>query len=148
MDARTLRAALIALVLALPFSTLSASAIAGGFRSQNFVVLAPTPELAEEVGRAAERFRHDLAVEWLGQPLPPWPQPCPITVQAGPQIGAGGQTSFMFEQGRPFNWQMSIQGSRERVLDSVLPHEGQDTYSVLVLRILEPCRRPNDVVRR
>ena len=29
----------------------------------------------------------------------------------------------MFEQGQPFGWQMTIQGSYERLLDSVLPHE-------------------------
>ena len=32
-------------------------------------------------------------------------------------------TSFMFENGQPFGWRMSIQGSSERILDSVLPHE-------------------------
>mmetsp|Transcript_23344 Transcript_23344/g.45359 ORF Transcript_23344/g.45359 Transcript_23344/m.45359 type:complete len:224 (-) Transcript_23344:1511-2182(-) len=30
----------------------------------------------------------------------------------------------------------------------VLPQEGHETYSVLVLRIRDPWRRPNDVVRR
>ncbi len=38
-------------------------------------------------------------------------------------MGAGGATSFMFDNGQPFGWQMTIQGSYERLLDSVLPHE-------------------------
>jgi hypothetical protein len=29
----------------------------------------------------------------------------------------------MFRARQPFGWTMTIQGSRERVLDSVLPHE-------------------------
>mmetsp|Transcript_2390 Transcript_2390/g.6032 ORF Transcript_2390/g.6032 Transcript_2390/m.6032 type:complete len:278 (-) Transcript_2390:1201-2034(-) len=33
-------------------------------------------------------------------------------------------------------------------LNSVRPHDGHDTYSVLVLRMREPCSRPKLVVRR
>ena len=29
----------------------------------------------------------------------------------------------MFDRGEVFDWKMNIQGSRERILDSVLPHE-------------------------
>ena len=32
--------------------------------------------------------------------------------------------------------------------NSVRPHEGHETYSVFVLRMREPCSRPNDVRRR
>jgi hypothetical protein len=59
----------------------------------------------------------------LGHELPAWQDKCPIQVHVGPQYGAGGTTSFMFQNGQPFGWKMSIQGSRERILDSVLPHE-------------------------
>src|SRR5262249_42317642 len=76
-----------------------------------------------KIGAAAEAYRHQLAIEWLGQPLPPWQEPCPITATVAPHLGAGGATSFYFDSGRPFGWTMSIQGSRERILDSVLPHE-------------------------
>jgi len=79
--------------------------------------------MAETLGRASERYRRDLALEWLGRELPPWQDPCPITIHVGQHLGAGGATSFMFDNGRPFGWQMTIQGSYERLLDSVLPHE-------------------------
>ena len=46
-----------------------------------------------------------------------------LTVQAAPHLGNGGATTFVFDRGEVFGWRMSIQGSRERILDSVLPHE-------------------------
>ena len=97
------------------------------YRTPNFVVTAPTPQFAKQVGDEAERFRRELAILWLGQALPKWAQPCPITLQVGPTLGAGGATSFVFDHGEVFNWQMSIQGSEERILDSVLPHEVNHT---------------------
>ena len=110
-------AALIASVgLALP-------ATAAGFRTANFLVDAPTPELARKIGEASEHYRHTLAVEWLGKPLPRWSRPCPIKAQVAPHLGAGGATSFVFDKGEVFNWTMTIQGSEERIIDSVLPHE-------------------------
>src|SRR5262245_14533711 len=115
MEARTLSA--------LFFCTTAALSLGAGFRTQNFVVSAPTPQLAAEIGQAGEAFRSKLALEWLGRELAPWPQPCPIEAQVAPHLGAGGATSFVFIQGQPRDWNMSIQGSRERVLDSVLPHE-------------------------
>ena len=92
-------------------------------RTENFLVTAPTAEFAVSVAESAERFRRDLAVEWLGRELPAWQDKCPIQVHVGPQYGAGGTTSFMFRDGKPFGWRMSIQGSPARILDSVLPHE-------------------------
>jgi hypothetical protein len=97
---------------------------AASARTQNFIVSAATPALAKELCAAAEEQRRDLAIEWLGQELPPWQQPCPIECKIHPQLGAGGATQFSFNRsGVPFGWTMSVQGSRERVLDSVLPHE-------------------------
>jgi hypothetical protein len=87
------------------------------------VVQAATPELANEIALAAEQYRRDLAIEWLGRELPPWHELCPITADVNPHKGAGGVTTFSFTQGQPHGWTMSVQGSRERVLDSVLPHE-------------------------
>ncbi len=46
-----------------------------------------------------------------------------MTVMVGPNLGAGGATTFVFDRGEVFGWRMTIQGSPERVLDSVLPHE-------------------------
>jgi hypothetical protein len=62
-----------------------------------------------------------LAIYWLGQELPAWSKPCPITAKL--DSGAGGATSFVFDRGEVFNWNMNIQGTPERILDSVLPHE-------------------------
>ncbi len=115
MDARHLRAAL--LVALLPVF------MGAQYRTANFIVETPDPRLAKEIGQAAERFRHDLAVEWLGKPIPDWSQRCVMTVRRGPNLGAGGATSFVFDRGEVFGWRMTIQGSHERLLDSVLPHE-------------------------
>jgi hypothetical protein len=92
-------------------------------RTANFVIEAPTPELAEEIGKQAEHYRHDLAIAWLGSPMPNWTRPCPIHADVAPTLGAGGATSFVFDRGEVFDWDMRIQGSEERILDSVLPHE-------------------------
>jgi hypothetical protein len=130
MEARIFRAALSAAV----FFSLGA-----GYRTDNFVVNAPTPELAQEIGRTAEECRRRLAVEWTGKELPRWPEPCPITAQVGPQLGAGGATTFVFDRGEVFGWQMSVQGSRERILDSVLPHEV--THTIFATHFRQPLPR-------
>ena len=117
MDARLLKAA----ILISTFTSLGAT-----YRTPNFVVNAPTAEAAEKVGRTAEHFRSELAVAWLGHELPHWYRPCPITVKVG-QIGAGGSTTFSFDRGSVFGWRMKVQGSLERILDSVIPHEVSHT---------------------
>ena len=91
-------------------------------RTPNFVVDAPNPAVARQVATAAEAYRRDLAVEWLGRELPQWSAPCAVTVRVG-QLGAGGATTFSFDRGEVYGWKMRIQGSLERILDSVLPHE-------------------------
>src|SRR6185503_14563998 len=78
-----------------------------GYKTTNFVVSAPTPELAKEIGDQAEVYRKQLANEWLGKELPPWSKPCPINAQVQPNLGAGGATSFVFEHGEVFNWKMN-----------------------------------------
>lgn len=130
MEARLLRAVLLAA---------SVLALGASYRTQNFIVTASTPQLAQEVGQAAEAYRAGLAREWLGRELPPWQDPCPIAVTVGAHLGAGGATSFMFDRGRPYGWTMSIQGSRERILDSVLPHEV--THTILATHFGRPLPR-------
>jgi len=93
------------------------------YRGTNFIVETADPQMAARISQAAEQFRHDLALEWLGQTMPNWAQPCTMTVQVAPNLGAGGATTFVFDNGEVFGWRMTIQGSAERVLDSVLPHE-------------------------
>ena len=106
------------------------------FRTRNFVAHARTAEFAREVALEAERCRQALAVRWLGETLPDWREPCPIRItKSGPHVGAGGATTFGFHTVRRNGklepgvggFRMSIQGSRERILDSVIPHEVNHT---------------------
>jgi hypothetical protein len=127
------------IVPALSLCAFAVLSMGAGYRTQNFIVSAPTPQLATEIGQAAEDFRAKLAVEWLGRELPPWPQACPIEAQVAPHLGAGGATSFVFIQNQPRDWTMSIQGSRERVLDSVLPHE--ITHTIFATHFGRPLPR-------
>lgn len=130
MEARLSRAALVVAA----FLSLGAS-----YRTENFIVTAPTQDLARDVAETAESMRRDLAIEWLGSEIAPWQDKCPITVHVGSHLGAGGATSFMFENGRPFGWTMSIQGSRARILDSVLPHE--ITHTIFATHFGRPLPR-------
>ena len=128
-----------ATLVALAVVLWAAEVRAAGHRTPNFLVDAPTEALARRIGEAAEHYRHTLAVEWLGRPLPRWSRPCPIRAQVAPQLGAGGATSFVFDKGEVFNWTMSIQGSEERILDSVLPHE--ITHTIFASHFRRPLPR-------
>jgi len=131
MDARfrPIAAGLIAIILA------------GGaaYPTPNFVIHCGDPQLAKELGDAAEAYRKEMAQLWLGKTLPDWSRPCPITVHVGPNLGAGGATTFVFDRGEVYGWQMTIQGSRERLLDSVLPHE--ITHMILASHFRQPLPR-------
>ena len=110
--------------------------------SENFVVHATDPTLARKVSSEAERFRKELALQWLGRELEPWDQKCPITVEVG--MHAGGETSFAFimdnsGRGKPVDWQMKIYGSYERLLDAVLPHEV--THTIFATHFGRPLPR-------
>lgn len=115
MDARSFRA--VGLFVGLLFS------LGAGSQTRNFIVQTGDPRHAAAFAQQAERLRRELAIAWLGHELPDWSYPCPITATVGPHLGAGGATSFVFDQGEVFGWRMTIQGSYERILDSVLPHE-------------------------
>jgi hypothetical protein len=95
--------------------------------------------LAETFGKAAEKLRQELAISWTGKAMPDWSQPCPVTVQVAPNLAAGGATTFLFQGGDVYGWRMTIQGSAERVLDSVLPHE--ITHMVLASHFRSPVPR-------
>jgi hypothetical protein len=92
------------------------------FRTPNFVVEAPTREIAKSVAEHAETYRVDIAQAWLGQELPVWSRPCPIRVKvtAGE---AGGLTSFGFNGGKVTDQSMMVEGRLDRILASALPHE-------------------------
>ena len=97
--------------------------LGANYRTENFLVSAPTAQLAREVGEAAERYRRELANQWLGQELEVWGQPCAITVEIDLQQPAGGYTSYELTEGKPADLQMSVSGGQRRILHAVLPHE-------------------------
>ena len=115
MEARMLRTLLLLAVL---FISMGARQT-----TPNFVVETADPQLCRQLAESAERYRREMAMLWLGQTMPDWSARCVMTVQSGPNLGAGGATTFVFDKGEVYGWRMTIQGSPERLLDSVLPHE-------------------------
>ncbi len=111
--------------------------VAADYRTQNFIVMAPSSELAKAVGDSAERFRRELAQYWIGRELDPWPTPCPVRVIAGQNLAAQGVTTYNRAPVRDF--QMEVVGSPERILDSVLPHEV--THTILATHFGRPLPR-------
>ncbi len=91
------------------------------FPTANFVVEAPTVEIAQRVGQWAEYYRQQKAIQWIGREMPQWPVRCPLQVTVT-RSGAGGATSFEFQQGQVFQT-MHIEGPLDRLIASVLPHE-------------------------
>jgi hypothetical protein len=108
------------------------------YRTPNFVVQAPTPEIAQQAGQYAELYRKRKALEWLGQEMPQWPDPCPLRVTIT-MNGSGGATSFAFDQGRILGQDMHIEGSQDRLMASVLPHEV--THTVFAYYFRQPVPR-------
>jgi RNA polymerase sigma factor (sigma-70 family) len=98
------------------------------YRSANFAVTAPTREVAGQVGRAAERNRKALSLQWLDRELPTWSEPCPIVVRIK-VTGAGSSTSFAFRDGQVLSRDMHVEGPLDQILADLLPHE--ITHTVL-----------------
>src|SRR5262245_14838878 len=107
-------------------------------RTTNFTIQAPTQEIAQQVGQYAERYRKEKAVEWIGKEMPAWGQACPLKVTVTPG-GAGGATTFAFDRGAILSQEMNVQGSLERILNSVLPHEV--THTVFAYHFRQPLPR-------
>lgn len=105
---------------------LAMSNVAATYSSRNFVVNAPTPEMAQQIAERAEECRIEISRWWLGYELKPWYQPCKVNVQVG-SMGSGGATTFAFNGGEVGDWKMNVQGSFERIMDSVIPHEVSHT---------------------
>lgn len=95
---------------------------AATYRTPNFVVEAPHPDMAKQFGQAAEYYRKQKALEWLGSEMPQWQQPCPLSVKPT-MSGAGGATKFNYFGGNYTVVSMEIFGEVERMMNSVLPHE-------------------------
>ena len=134
------RVSLLASVLGTTFFLLASSdALAATFRTSNFIVHADSAVFARQVGEAAEQYRKDLAILWLGEVLPNWSNPCVVTVKTGESLGPGGETVFTYCNNEVFDWKMTAQGSEARVLDSVLPHE--ITHTILASYLKAPAPR-------
>jgi hypothetical protein len=131
----------LSLLLGLTFLLLieSSAAQAATYKTDNFLVHSSSPVFAQKVGDAAERYRDELSVLWLGQKLPKWGSPCEVFIKTGTGIAAGGETNFTFSSGEVYDWKMNIQGSEERILDSVLPHE--ITHTILASYLRAPAPR-------
>ncbi len=105
---------------------LCGTAQAAQYQTDNFIAVHPSAEFAKQVAETAEHYRRELAIYWTGSEFPQWSGKCRITVKSG-RLGAGGATAFSFDQGEVFGWRMTVQGSPERILDSVVPHEVNHT---------------------
>jgi hypothetical protein len=121
-------------VLAAVFPAMGAASV----RTTNFVVTAPTPQIAQQVGQAAEYYRKEKALLWLGYEMPAWNQPCPLYVKVT-MGGPGGATQFVFDNGRILSMDMKIEGPLDRLLASVLPHEV--THTVFAYYFRQPVPR-------
>jgi hypothetical protein len=121
------------LILAGVFSSLGAQ-----YPTTNFIVDAPTPEIAQQVGEYAEHYRKEKALQWLGHEMPPWGQRCPLKVSLT-MNGSGGATTFAFDRGQILSQNMHIEGRLDRLLASVLPHEV--THTVFAYRFRTPVPR-------
>lgn len=97
--------------------------------TQHFRVFANDPNLAREVGQMAEEYRRHLALHWLEKEMPSWMEKVPVIVNCSPRMLASGETKYTLVGGRVRQIQMVLSGTRERILDSVLPHEM--THTVL-----------------
>lgn len=95
---------------------------ASSYRSQNFVVESPAEYFSKQVAEVAEKTRKEQAIAWLGYELPNWPTPCPVKVTIAQHSG-GGATSFAFDKGRLLGMSMKVEGTTDKVLQCVIPHE-------------------------
>jgi hypothetical protein len=138
MDGRKLATSqgrnLMPVVLNTILLSLAVGSVEGEFASPNFAVHAPTTEIARQVAEAAEESRRKLAMHWYGHEINNWGEPCEISVIVGKNLGAGGATRFKFDRGEVYGWKMEVQGSLERILDSVIPHEVNHTILACYFR--------------
>lgn len=112
----------LACLVVLFAGALASDARSAAHQSENFSVQAPTPEIAETIAVAAEEYRRNLAVDWLGVELPRWSSRCRITVRLL-QHATSGDTTYVIHQGEVYGWKMTVQGPLDRIIESVLPHE-------------------------
>jgi hypothetical protein len=89
--------------------------------SDNFVVYAPTQELADEVLKKSETLRTKLARAWLDKELAPGVGAAMIHVS----LANGESHGFTWPKSQPDEkyHSVTIKSSREKALNIILPHE-------------------------
>ncbi|MDO4569628.1 MAG: hypothetical protein Q4D38_04525 [Planctomycetia bacterium] len=107
--------------------------------TRNFRVDASDPRISQKVAQRAEKLRKSLALFWLGTELPDWSKKCTIKVHVGGNLPAAGETTFTFHNREVYDWEMKVQGTEERIYDSVLPHEV--THTILASYFRQPVPR-------
>ena len=128
----------LTILAALSFAT-AFEASGAVYKTKNFVVHTADPELAREFALTAEYQRRKQAIDWLGAPLRDWAKPCQVKVKVGDNLAPGGATTFVFSNGEVYDWDMNIQGTAERIIDSVIPHEV--THTIFACRFRQPVPR-------
>jgi hypothetical protein len=91
-------------------------------RTENFLVDAPTRPIAVKIAIAAERWRKTEAIDWLGEALPPWTEPCPIQVTIT-ESGSASATSLVFADGKVTSQRIDLKGPLDRLVHADLPRE-------------------------
>lgn len=114
------------------------ASLGAAWRTQNFVIEAPNEAFAKQAGEYAEHYRREKALQWLGREMPNWNVPCPLKITVT-MNGSGGATSFVFDRGAILSQDMHIEGSPERLMNSVLPHE--ITHTVFAYYYRQPVPR-------
>lgn len=133
----TLRRLALAVVTSVLFTSICFAAEKAS--SENFEVVAPTRQMAETFAKAAEAYRKEKAMEWLGEEMPRWKERCPLVVEVNP-TRTGGATTFTFApRGGVVQQDMKIFGKVDQLLESVLPHEV--THTVLAHHFGVPVPR-------
>jgi hypothetical protein len=105
----------------------------------NFLVVAPSADIAKQVAEEAEIQRKALAKRWLGKEIPDWSQRCPICVRIDSVCGGSSSFNFANCQDIGLRPRMNLQGSVDSILTNVLPHEM--THVVLACHFLKPTAR-------
>ena|GEM_PF-3578812 len=107
------------------------------WRTNNFVVTASSKKVARKVGRAAERYRKELALLWLGEEAATWDEPCEVRVNVTDH-GRYDSTSTGFLDGKLVEYGVELKGSLDEILEA-LPL--QVTHTLLADRLGRPLPR-------
>lgn len=116
-------------------ASLTASAIAGEFATQNFVVRAYSQESAQEYAETAEECRRRLSYYWFGKEFPNWSKKVPLRANTSkPGSPASGVTNFAFADSEVIILNMEVSGSHQEIVNSIIPHEVNHTVFATYFR--------------